>query len=284
MLFLSLFAFKNSMYLKLKIIFLFILFISTGILSYIQLRGNSDVVISNPVVEYNESFDPSLSRLNSVSSISAYIDSIYTQRNQSLFDTATYVSVASQTIKQRFYHGLSEYTMSDNWLAWLCGKFLWSHFSAIVIPNDILKHNEGLCSQQTIVFLDILRKKNINFKTTGLGPKEGPGHFLCEVHYNGSWHLHDVNKEPQWELIYNSHKNIDYYLTYPDTLYKVYQYRMLRPEFDSLIKEYNYGDVNEFPAKKMLLFHQTTKSLTYLIPVILFLMLLKQIRTIRNSQ
>ena len=35
-----------------------------------------------------------------------------------------------------------------------------------------------------------------------------------------------------------------------------------------------YGEVNEFPAKNMLLFHRITKAITYLIPVFLGILIL----------
>ena len=40
------------------------------------------------------------------------------------------------------------------------------------------------------------------------------------------------------------------------------------------MQKVHYGEVNEFPAKKMLLFHRITKISTYLIPLFLGILIL----------
>jgi hypothetical protein len=222
--------------------------------------------------KHYELYNPELSRLSSVKKLSYYIDSLYALENFSKkFDTALYVKMSSDVVKRRFYHGLSHYTFSDNWIAALAGKLAWSHFSAIVKPNDILKHSEGLCSQQTIVFLEVLKIKGINFRTIGLGFKKGPGHFLSEVNYNGAWHLHDVTVEPHWEKVMNHHKSMEFYQQNKDSLFSVYQGRLDRNVFSKIMEKVEYGKVNDVPARKMLLFHQITFTLTFLLPIVFFI-------------
>jgi len=220
-----------------------------------------------------ELFNSELGYVNSVDKAIKYTDSIYYNRyNYSEFDTAHYVQIVSQFTKERFYHGLTHYSLSDNWIANLSGKLLWSHLSAIVNPDDILKHAEGLCSQQTIVFMEILKRKKINVRSIGLGFKEGPGHFLCEVYYNNSWRLYDVTMEPLWEKVSHHHQSVAYYLDNKDSLYLAYQSRMPKPLFDKITQKVTYSEVNVFPAKNMLLFHRITFFLIYFLPF-LFLFL-----------
>ena len=45
----------------------------------------------------------------------------------------------SDIVKKRFYHGLSEYSIKDNWIAYIGGKLFWNHLVAIVDPDDIIK-------------------------------------------------------------------------------------------------------------------------------------------------
>ena len=223
--------------------------------------------------KYDELFIPELIRLNSVQKLSYYIDSVYHDLSSSTsLDTALFVKVSSDVIKKRFYHGVSNYSINDNWIAFLSSKLVWEHLSAIVKPDDILKHEEGLCSQQTIVFLEILNQKGVNFRTVGLGYKEGPGHFLGEVKYNGTWHLHDVTVEPKWEKVVNHHKSLEYYLQHKDSLYLAYEGRLDRKIFDKIMQKVEFGNKNQFPAKKMLFFHQITLLFVYLIPIFLFLL------------
>jgi len=247
-------------------------FLSLSVLPFfIRLANKNDNVASK---DKKELFHSELTSLNSVKQIVNYIDSSYYKVSSATnLDTALYVKVSSDFVKKRFYHGLSHYTINDNWIAALSGKLLWSHLSAIVKPEDILKHAEGLCSQQTIVFLEILRRKGVRFRTVGLGFKEGPGHFLSEVSFNGSWHLYDVTVEPKWEKVANHHRSMEYYMQNKDSLFLVYDGRLDRKVFDKIMEKIEYGKENEFPAKKMLLFHQVTLVLTYIIPL-LFLVLL----------
>lgn len=235
------------------------------------------------MVVQNELFTPGLERLNSVDKMVDYADSVYT-KDASAFDTAAYVHIVSRAVREKFYHGLSQYTISENWIAYLSGKLLWSHLSAIVIPDDILKHSDGLCSQQTIVFMEVLKRKHINVRSVGLGYKEGPGHFLCEAHYLGSWRLHDVTVEPQWKNVVGHHESMAYYLDHKDSLYTVYKNRMQKDIFDKITEKATYGKVNEFPAQNMLIFQKTTKFLTYLFPLFCLLMSFRLYKTRSKKQ
>ena len=222
-----------------------------------------------------ELFSIELSRFKSINDISAHIDGIYSATHLSpQIDTLSYIKTTSDIVKKRFYHGLSQYSIKDNWITYIGGKLFWNHLTAIVDPDDILDYNQGLCSQQTIVFLEILKRKGINTRWVGLGYKEGPGHFLAEVYYQGKWHLYDVNLEPKWERLTIRHESFEYYNHHQDSLFLAYDGIISRSIFDKIMKKVKYGDVNEFPAKNMLLFHRVTKFITYLIPFILGLLIL----------
>lgn len=222
-----------------------------------------------------ELFNIELSRFKSIDDITAHIDGIYSAKYPAKeMDTVAYVSVTSDVIKKRFYHGLSKYSLKDNWITYIGGKLFWSHLNAIVEPDDILDYTEGLCSQQTIVFLEILKRKGIQTRWVGLGYKEGPGHFLAEVYYQGKWHLYDVDMEPNWEKITISHESMNYYQSNSDTLFLTYEGIISQSLYDKLMEKVEYGGVNDFPAKNMLLFHRVTKISTYLIPVFLGILIL----------
>ncbi len=225
----------------------------------------------------HEVYSKELSSLDNVLKIISYTDSLYNlNSNDNNFDTSAYAILLSETVKDRFQFGLAHYNMSDNWIASVLGKYLWTHFSAIVNPNDILKHPSGLCSQQTIVFMEALKLKGIPFRSIGLGKKEGPGHFLCEVYYNLSWHLYDVTKEPSWDRIRNQHESVNYYIANKDSLYVVYENKISQSLMDTIITEVRIGEVNEFPAKNMLWFHMITYILTFMIPGVLLILLFRQ--------
>jgi hypothetical protein len=221
----------------------------------------------------SERYDKKLSIFKSISSLEYYVDSL--NEASSVKDTSAYVLLCSETVKDRFYFGLAEYSLKDNWIAFAAGKLFWSHFRAIVKPDDILDHTNGLCSQQTIVFLELLKRKNIKFRSVGLGHREGPGHFVCEVYYQGDWHLFDVTKEPDWEKTSSPHASMGYYLNHKDSLYKVYKDLIPYELFAKFTEKIEYGAENEFPAKNMALFHDITLALTYFLPVIIFYLLVR---------
>ncbi|MBA3663523.1 MAG: hypothetical protein H0W61_04855 [Bacteroidetes bacterium] len=216
----------------------------------------------------NELYKPELARLNTVNKFDSYVDSLYNSYHLPQFDTLLYVSTLSTITKERFYHGSLDYTFSENWVAWLSGKLFWSHFSSIVIPEDILNHSKGLCSQQTIVFMKNLDRKNIPFRSVGLGYKEGPGHFLCEVRYAGAWHLYDVSVEPIWSNLSNEHLSMDYYLVKKDSLFVAYEAKLSKTLFYKLLEKYQYGQPNQMPARNMTLFHRATFIFIDIIPFV----------------
>lgn len=223
----------------------------------------------------NERYSEDLKAISSLDQLALYSEAIYKKSNpSSVFDTSKYVWELSETIKNRFYHKDLKYSFSENWIAWLVGKTIWSHVSFIVLSDDILKHSEAICSQQTSVFMEVLRNKGISVRSVGLGFDEGPGHYLCEVKYNGGWHLYDVSMEPAWENVEESHMSLDYYLAKKEILYKAYQKRLTRPLFDKILERHSFGVVNKLPAKNMKLLHQTMHLCTYLLPIFLGFLLI----------
>lgn len=250
--------------LKIRLSITFVLFCITFFLLFIKkpISDNDSYKIGR-----EELFNPELKSLNSVDKILNYTDSIYESLNLSVFDTSKYVNVVSSAVKRRFYHDLSSYSLYDNWIAYVSSIIFWNHLSAIVIPDDILHYSEGLCSQQNIVFMEILKKKGILSRAVGLGKAEGPGHFLCEVQYNSTWHLYDVDVEPNWDTTIFNHESLQVLLNNKQELYKIYEGRLSKEKIDKITQKIKYGIPNEFPAKNMYLFHRVTKIVTYLLPI-----------------
>ena len=243
----------------------------------------NQISISNISVPTSENYNLALSKINTSKKAYAYVDSIYSKPNQTVLDTQLYAQIASKFIKERFFHGLCSYSVNENWLAYVLGKYSWFHFSAIVNPNDILKYPEGICSQQTIVFIDILKHKKINTRTVELGYPNGPGHFLCEVMYNSTWHLYDVTMEPKWELIEKKNENLEYYLNHKDSIYLIYELKLNKTHLNKLFEKVKYGEIDTLPAKKMRLFHQITYFIIYLIPVFFLILLIRSFRRMKEN-
>jgi hypothetical protein len=265
---------------KKHLVLVYIVFLIITLLPFV-ISGFKTIKNSNPKPEL---FKIELSQFKSISDLTAYIDSIYTVKySKEKMDTAAYVNICSEIIQHRFYHGQSNYSINENWIALICGKLFWSHLSAIVIPDDILNYNEALCSQQAIVFMEVLNSKGISSRWVGWGKKEGPGHFLTEVFYNNDWHLYDINKEPQWQKITNRHNSMSYYLNNRDSLSIIYDGLIDKTTLSVFLKQIRFGQPNEFPAKKMLLFHRATKTITYLLPLFFMFLIIRHFKN-RNKK
>src|SRR2546423_10838183 len=85
----------------------------------------------------------------------------------SKLNTLDYYNYVAAIIRKRFYHGYSYYKIKDNPIAFLSGMLIWNNLSAIVLPDDILKHPMAACSQQSIVLMEVFKKKGINFRKVG---------------------------------------------------------------------------------------------------------------------
>lgn len=242
------------------IIICFLLFILTSLPFFIK-TSESTTNFKN-----NELFNDELSHINSLDKSICYVDSIYNTFGVKTFDTLKYIQITSEFTKERFFHGLSNYTFTDNWLIYLLGTYSWGHFLSKVESNSILKHQEALCSQQNIVFTEILQKKGITFRTVGLGTKEGPGHFLTEVWYQNDWHLYDVDLEPNWDVTNGIHFSLNKLLLTNNLIYEIYDGKIELTRLNKILEHITYGKPNEFPAKRMLFFHKITFVIIYILP------------------
>ena|GEM_PF-644661 len=251
---------------------LFIVFNFSLLLTGYQLAGpaSSTVRFGYTAPSYNhiEEYDASLQRLNSVAALSFYCDSIYAERAKANTVTKyeeTFTEIASSAVRKRFYHGYSMYGFNDNFIATTFSSLLnTSGLSAIVIPNDILKFPYAACSQQSIVLMELLKKKGFTTRKIGFKGKTY-GHFCFEVYYNGGWHFYDPDMEPNTAVLnaYN-HPDIKFLAEHKDVLLKAYaQY----PEYKVLdiFPNYFYGATNKFPAPAAMLFHKVSKVLSYTI-------------------
>jgi hypothetical protein len=163
-------------------------------------------------------------------------------------NTLTYFNYVAEIVRKRFYHGYSHYTASDNIFAWLSGTLVWNHLSAIVIPDDIMKHPMAACSQQAIVMMEIFKRKGIDFRKVGF-----PGHYTVEGKIERKWLYFDTNLEPNFN---NKRESLELLLktNRVDSLYSFLEKN--NPNFHKVISNPKYGSVNSDPAPRASLFHK----------------------------
>ncbi len=214
----------------------------------------------NPQLPYNgrESFDPSLSRINSPEKFQQAVDSIALARHipQHSFE---YVETAESVVIKKFYHGFSHFTLQQNWIAAVCGRFVEEGIACKVRPEDILQQSHAACSQQAIVLMDLLRKKNIAYRKIGL-----PHHYALEVLVDNNWYFFDTNMEP---VIPKEKRLATSWMHQCDSLKKYYDAK-IHPNLD-----YQFGKgviatagvINEIPAQHAALFQSATAVLSKII-------------------
>ncbi|MCS7005651.1 MAG: hypothetical protein NZM38_10050 [Cytophagales bacterium] len=222
-----------------------------------------------------ESYDYRFQYMNTISALNAVWEYITFQEN-AIGDSAKTAELAYQLVKDRFAfgEGYARYTLKENWLIYLMGKYIWSDFSAKVIPDEIIKHPHAACSQQSIVLLTLLRSKGYPVRKIGFKY----GHFALEVYYDEKWHYIDVTYEPVWDFPKCSFEELCE--NNMEKLVSIYSECWPPEETRAKYqKGYWYGTPDEVIAWKMVLLHRVTQLISdYLVYVLLLIVVFQWIR------
>lgn len=238
--------------------------IALAILLFLPNLFNKDIHSSSQFSK-KENFDPRLSTLKSLQALELFADSIANSKNIQ-YNSFAYVELLETIIKNRFYHGFSHFTLSENWIAAVAGKWLKEDYACKVQPEKILQHNNAACSQQAIVLMALLRNKNISYRSVGF-----PHHYAMEVLINKNWHFFDADMEP---IISEKERLLSSWSHQNDKLKKYYDPR----HFSDLDFKFGTGltattgSINEIPAFNATAFHIITgilSKLLFLIPILL---------------
>lgn len=227
-------------------------------------------------VREGDLFDPELTRITNMMDLSEFIDSVANCRSVSPSELPAYSALVDSIIRLRFRYGLQEYGPGENLIAFLFGRFIWSHFSAKVIPDDILKGDVAFCSQSAIVFQEFLKSKGFLVRVVGL-----KGHFCSEVYLETGWRFHDVSYKPDISFLEN--KSTSDLVNNLDILKLAYQSSFADRFKNNIEYHFNpdeifYGAINAYPASKMRFFHRLTNflSLWGWLVFLIFAIILKQ--------
>lgn len=248
---------------------LFGLFNLALLATIVQLTGSrsplSYLDYKKPSYNKVEEYDPSLQRLDTKKKLIGYCDSLYSAGIGKSGETdfkKHYTEIVTSVIRKRFYHGYSYYSTADNYLSVLFSRATLDGYSAIVVPEDILKFPYAACSQQSIVTMDILKEKGIETRKVGFRGKKA-GHFCFEVYFDGGWHFYDTNMEPDSKLL-NAHNRPDIATLASDKalLLQAY-YRYPQDKVLDVFSSYTYGTPNAFSAPRGIVFQKAAKFLSY---------------------
>ena len=220
---------------------------------------------TKPQYDHKERFLPSLSYINSMDKLVEVSDSIAAKNNIPQ-GSLKYAINVSMIIRDRFYHGFSRYPLDQNWIAAMSESLLGYGLASIVKPDDILKYSYGGCSQQSIVLMEVMKRKNIPYRSIGF-----PHHFATELKFDDNWFFFDPNMEPN---IPDSDRLESRWNCCADNLKKYYdtsRFHDLDWKFGKNL-EVTLGKTNSAQAPNAVIFQATTKYLSktiWLMPLLI---------------
>ena len=211
----------------------------------------------NEQLPYNhvERYHPVLASINSIDKLEKSVDNEAAAKKIDIH-SPEYAQLLSYFISCRFYHGFSHWKMNENWIAAVGEKITGIGLSCKVQPEEIMKHPDAACSQQALVMMEILKRKNIDYRKVGF-----PHHYAIEINSAGNWYYFDPNMEPTMNLKERLHQSWN---GNNDSLKKYYdanKHENLSYQFGNG-ENATFGPVNEVPAQRVRLFQSSTAVLS----------------------
>ena len=211
----------------------------------------------NEQLPYNhtERYHPLLAEINSIDKLEKYVDREAALKKIDIH-SPEYALLMSYFISCRFYHGFSHWQMNENWTAQLGEKFTGIGLSCKVQPEAIMKNPSAGCSQQALVMMEILKRKNIDYRKVGF-----PHHYAIEIKSGGKWYYFDPNMEPTMNLSQRLHESWNGKNDILKQYYNPYIHQNLSYQFGNG-QQASFGPVNEIPAQRLRLFQSSTAVLS----------------------
>ena len=221
---------------------LLVMFLAT-IMAAIAPRKSTHIM---PVAGYEHEImaEDQLSKIATIEDALKHLEAL-SPRNDTEFAVQT-----DNFLRRRFSHGYSEYQFTDNWLAYLSGYF-WADLRNPVDPGDILNYRFAGCSQQALVFQELLQRRRIQFVSVGF---IDPGHFALAAKLDGKWRYFDTDLEPKNDKLVLLSEVLD-----GTAILAIYGGK-LGAELRSAALSGKAWTMhqNEFPAWQAYIFHKTT--------------------------
>lgn len=220
-----------------------------------------------------EQFNAQYTYVNSIDLALKLIELEYSSTENPVISTSDsfqFLLITKNFVKRSFYHGNAAYDWRENWICYLLGKTTWSHFNSVVSPYEVIVHSSAMCSQQTMVFTKLMSLKGYNYRYVYLLNSNSKfGHFCCEIWQGGSWHFVDVNGEPNWNAVPGRENRSIEEVVNKRELSKIYDSTII--DIRSLEQNIaiSYSKVNEDLGRNMVRFQQTTKELSWILPLLI---------------
>lgn len=144
-----------------------------------------------------ESYRSELSWVNSISEARMVAWS-YIQRQSGTSDERIVAGVDA-FVRDRFSHGISHVAGHENWILAAAGGVPPFGLNVPVDVDSILQHRHAMCSQQSIVFMQLLENFGMHYAAVRFSwPNEvasDRGHFAVAAKVDGIWRYYDSDLE-----------------------------------------------------------------------------------------
>jgi len=257
--------------------FLYRFFLAIGIVflllsAYLNIsKIVSDDTISNNFLTmpkgHIEIYDENIAKIDSLNDLKKFVDYEIKENNFEGIDIPIYID---EIVRKKYFHQTAYISADTNWI--LVGAdyfFPERYFLTAMDPEDLVKKNHGMCSQQSIIFQELIKSYPFEYASIRF-ISDVFGHFASAVKVDDDWFYFDSFFEPVYDrnnpLIVKKILKADI-----EVIRKLYPYHVtnfgnpLSPEynFDLLTKEeITLGDLNSFPAKQGVMFQKITRFLS----------------------
>ncbi len=224
-----------------------------------------------------EKFEAGLVSLNSLDKLEQYIDQTAAEKKITV-QSPEYPLIVEDVISRRFYHGFSHPSLSENFIAAIAEKTVGYGLGCKVNTNEIMEHENAACSQQSMIMMEIFRRKHITYRSVGF-----QHHYAMEAQVGGTWYYLDANMEPNMSL---EERKAESWMGKADNLKKFYdtgRFKDLDYQFGNGLVAVN-GSINEVPAKNARFFQGFTGILSKIAWCFPLLILAYRSRTAKNAQ
>jgi hypothetical protein len=235
---------------------------------FLQKRTESEVISFN---DMPGKYDASLSSLTSEKTFEEYIDHKYSLLPDEQKSPAAYAMLLGSLVSKRFYHAYLEYKPGNNFLAWAAARLRGTTWNEIWVADHILKSQGALCGQQSVVQMELLKRKGYPVRSVYFNDPQNGQHFALEAFYDNDWHFFDPDLAPDEQVLGKAgHPSIEKMGKDTALLIKAYAKRDHR-KMVGLLTHYYYGQENSPVRSRVILFQQVTywlsQSLWFLIMV-----------------
>ena len=217
---------------------------------------------------HKERYFPALQAVTNMNSLELYIDQEAAKRGIRPADPE-YPLLVSYTISCKFFHGFSHWTLAQNWIAAMGQKITGIGLACKVQPEAIMKDNSAGCSQQVLVMMEILKRKQINYRKVGF-----PHHYTLLAESAGKWYYFDPDMEPAMSLSQRAYSSWE---GKAGNLKPFYAKKATLSEIDfhfgSNTQMATLGPINEIPAQNLRFFQNSTALLSKILFLFPLLML-----------